>query len=71
MNTLYAHKVVGLLLRARKYQLVHFEGETLFQAIIKGTKKALKDLENLTKVAGVTDQFRVLGETSDDMLGKD
>merc|ERR1740128_1379717 len=31
MYTRISSKVVGLLLRARKYELVYFEGETLFQ----------------------------------------
>jgi len=28
-----SNKVVGLLIRARKYKLVEFEGETLFQGV--------------------------------------
>jgi len=31
LYTRISSKVVGLLLRARKYNLIHFEGETLFQ----------------------------------------
>lgn len=31
LYTRISSKVVGLLLRARKYDLIHFEGETLFQ----------------------------------------
>ena len=69
---MYAHKVVGLLLRARKYQLVHFEGETLFQenGNNKRNEKGLKKPGEFDQSC-VTDQFRVLGGTCDDMLGKD
>lgn len=31
LYTLISNKLVGILLRARKYQLVDFEGEVLFQ----------------------------------------
>ena len=42
-------QVVGLLLRARKYNLVYFEGETLFQAYEHKKLKNLIEIENKRK----------------------
>jgi hypothetical protein len=47
----YPFKVVGLLLRARKYNLVEFEGETLFQGQNDLTPIFLIRSENLNRVA--------------------
>ena len=57
-----SNKVVGILARARKNRLVHFEGETLFQGTSDDTNVTLlrsaADIENHFKATKVDFIFR-------------